>query len=332
MIKTPDETLTVKDVVFSFDAETLRVKVGMVQGQGLDDLSIVGGLAERLPWLWQWSYWIDRHVDPLRGVSEDLRAEDILRALFDYSASAGGAGRDWLRIGALPRLSRWSSLVAQQGWLPRRLRSLQGKRIHAHRQAMAGWLDGEVDRWEVLREEMATDEQTEGPFEAYMGHLRRQIESGTFTLEVRTAFQALLRSVSPLMEIVEIKSSDSENLILMLKVLDEDGQLSRTRHQPAEALDRLVGVSGPVVAEQRVREMAYRIAILVSEMLQMMHCRRNQVAMAFILSHDRVSKPVFALTFKATLLLTYRSQVLSMIGRRRIPDLPVCKNLKFDEF
>ena len=331
MNEAPASTLTVGDTFFSFSEIDRKVKAGLLQGQGIDDSSLLAGREERLEWLWQWSFWLDRERDPLQAVPDALDADSILRDLFDYSAKQEGNRQSWVQVGAMPLLPRWAAFVAGQTWLPRRLRASQGRRIHAHRQVMAQWLDGEQDRWEGMRAVASDEQQTEGPYEAYLGHLRRQIEAGRFSLEVKTAFQALVQRICPLIELVELKSEDSDNLILMLKVADKYGQFSKPRHQPSDALDRLDRVRGDAVAEQRLKEVGYRVAILVSEMLQIMHCRRNQVAMAFIMTHHGASKPVFAITFKAPLLLTYRSFILSAIGRRFIPDLPVCKTLKLHE-
>nr|WP_321481793.1 hypothetical protein [uncultured Cohaesibacter sp.] len=331
MNEAPASTLTVGDAVFSFSETNLKVKAGLLQGQGIDDSALLSGREERLEWLWQWSFCLDREREPLQSVSDALDADSILRDLFDYSARQESNQQGWVQVEAMPALSKWAAFVAGQTWLPRRFRASQGKHIHAHRQIMAQWLDGEVQRWEGMRAGAAEEQQTEGPYEAYLGHLRRQIEAGRFSLEVKTAFQALLQGICPLIELVELKSADSDNLILMLKIADKNGLFSEPRHQPSKALDRLDRVQGDAVAEQRLKEVGYRVAILVSEMLQIMHCRRNQVAMAFIMTHHGASKSVFAITFKATLLLTYRSFILSAIGRRFIPDLPICKTLKLHE-
>ncbi|WP_319412571.1 hypothetical protein [uncultured Cohaesibacter sp.] len=332
MIDAPETTLVVDDAYFTFDRDSLKVDSGLLQGDGLDATRLEASRRKRLDWLWQWAFWLDQSVEPLMQVPDDLTANMLLRALFDYSASDQDQRQAWVGIGAMPLLPRWASFVARLGWVPRKFRAPQGKKIHAYRQKMAHWLDGEVERWEGVREQDAMGEQTERPFEAYMGHLRRQIEAGSFTVEVLSAFKALLGSISPLIEILEIKGSDREDLVLMLKVHNENGDFSATRHHPTQALDQLIGMHGQAVADQRVREIGFRIAILLSEMLQIMHCRRNQVAMAFVMSHHGASKPVFALTFKATLFLTYRTPILASIGRRRIPDLPICKTLKLDDF
>ena len=332
MIEAPDSTLTIGDAFFSFDKESLKVRAGLLQGQGLEDSAFLNtGLEERLDWLWQWSYWLDRNNEPLSKVPDDLTADTILRALFDYPDLVGEGRGAWIQTGSMPALPKWAAIAARLRWIPRKGRASQGRRIHAHRQIMADWLEQQVGRWEALREQAAHSQQIEGPYEAYLGHLRRQIESGSFTIEVKSAFQALLRTIPPLIELVEVKSADRDSLILMLKIADREGQYSAPRHQPAHALNQILPVQGRDVAEQRLKEVGYRTAILVSEMLQMMHCRRNQVAMAFILAHHGVNKPVFAITFKATQLLTYRSFILSEIGRRSVPDLPICKPLNLHE-
>nr|WP_321455712.1 hypothetical protein [uncultured Cohaesibacter sp.] len=334
MIEAPYDLLTIGNVVYSFDEDSLLVTAGFRDGQRGDDAPIIENRQEPLEWLWQWSFWLDRETDPLQKLPEELTARSVLLALYDYGAPASLsklAKMNRLSITTMPKLPWFANLASRMRWVPRKFRASQAKKIHAYRQTMAQWLDKEIDLWEDLRERAAVEQQVEGPFEAYLGYLRQKIEAGVFSVEVQSAFHALLRSVSPHIEIVELKGSESENFILLLKIHDDHEEFSGPRHQPSNALDRLIVLDGRMVAEQRVKEIGYRIAILVSEMLQMMHCRRNQVAMAFILSHHHSSKPVFALTFKATQFLTYRSSILSSINLRGVPDLPICRYLKLDD-
>ncbi|WP_316862907.1 hypothetical protein [uncultured Cohaesibacter sp.] len=334
MTEAPPLTLTLKDVTYLFDEESLVVKESGVEDR-LSRLSgLVGsnvGLARRSQWLWQWAKWLDRDLEPLFGIDADVRADDILRSLFEYPASEHGVSGRWINIDTLPKLPRLYELLSRVDWLPEKLHFLQGRAVHAHRQEMARWLDTEFRRWEDLREQAAISHATEGPYEAYLGHLRRQFEAGAFTVEVQTALRAVSQSIFKAIEIAEIKAPDQEKLIIMLRIEDKDECLGAARHKPNDNCDRLMVETGTGVAHQRVKEIAYRVAIMLSELLQSMHCRRNQIALAFILSQYGSSKPVFALTFKAPTLLTYRAVILEHLEKHDIPNLPVANNLHLAE-
>ena len=102
MIDAPETTLVVDDAYFTFDRDSLKVDSGLLQGDGLDATRLEASRRKRLDWLWQWAFWLDQSVEPLMQVPDDLTANMLLRALFDYSASDQDQRQAWVGIGAMP--------------------------------------------------------------------------------------------------------------------------------------------------------------------------------------------------------------------------------------